>query len=128
MNSEEVKVDEGVFGFFLCKSLADDVRNGRNAVFMLDGRGYGDRSGSLAYVHLAKGSVGQVLETVFAVVRSNINVFGIKFYELVDHGIYFPDAVALERGQYFKGKSCLLAVAYEFDYVHKSHCFSCKYS
>ena len=68
------------------------MRNSRYAIFILDSRSDGDRSGTFA----------DVLVDIFAVMGCYINVFRIELDQFVYDIIYFLYAVSFQRRKYFK--------------------------
>ena len=76
--------------------------NSRYAIFILDGRSNGYRSGTFADIHFLETAIRQGLINIFAVMRRYINVFGIEFDQLVNDIIYFLYAVSFQRRKYFK--------------------------
>ena len=94
VDAEKIEIEEGIFGFFFRKTFADDMRNRYYAVFVFYGGSDGYRSRAAAYADLAQEAIGLGLVDRLAVVRSDIDEFGIKFSKLVYNVIYFVYAVA----------------------------------
>ena len=71
------------------------MRNSRYAIFILDSRSDGDRSGTFADVDFLKATIRQSLVDIFAVMGCYINVFRIELDQFVYDIIYFLYAVML---------------------------------
>ena len=78
------------------------MRNSRYAIFILDSRSDGDRSGTFADVDFLKATIWQSLVVIFAVMGCYINVFRIELDQFVYDIIYFLYAVSFQRRKYFK--------------------------
>ena len=59
------------------------MRNSRYAIFILDSRSDGDRSGTFADVDFLKATIWQSLVDIFAVMGCYINVFRIELDQFV---------------------------------------------
>ena len=96
VDAEEVEVDQRILRLVLGETLADDVGDGGDAVFILNGGGDGDGAGAFADIHLLEAAVGHAFINVFAVMGGDVDVFRVEFPEFVNHVIDFLYAISPE--------------------------------
>ena len=78
-DAQKVQVYQCVFGFTLGKPAANEVRNGRNTVFVLYGGGHGDRSRTAFFRYpLVEAVIGSFVDKL-AAVRCDIDVLRVEF-------------------------------------------------
>lgn len=96
------------------------MRNGRDAVFLLDCGGYGHSARTAALAHTSVQSVGRVLEHYLAAVGGYVDIQRVKLTQNVDILKQLVDAAPLERGQYLKTESGSLTRGYYVGNFHVS--------
>jgi hypothetical protein len=102
VDSEEMQVDEGVFGLPFGKSAADQVWDCIYLIMVHDCRADAYRARALADFDFLEGTVGLLLEHRLAAVVGDVDKRGLEFHQRVQVIIYRTDRLPFERREDFE--------------------------
>ena len=95
VDSQEMQIDEGVFGFAFGKSATDKVGDGVDLIMVHDRRADADRAGPFADFDFLEGAVGLLLEHRLAAVIGDVDKRGLEFHQRIEVIIDRVDGLSL---------------------------------
>ena len=118
MDAQKVQVEQGIFGLLTRKSLTDNVRDGGDAIFVLDGSRNGHGARTLARSQFPQTAVVLSLIDHLTVMRGDVDILRVKLPQLVYHIVDFLYVVSFQRRKYLKREHGIPAGIYRIYYFH----------
>ena len=109
-DAQKLEIEQFVLNVFLADATADDVRNDRNIVLVLDGSCNGNGTRTSAYALARQQTVFQFLVNVFAVMCRNVDKPRGIILQAVDGAEQGCCSVTLEWRQNFERKASLITL------------------